>query len=157
MAREPIPMWCFAVVVVRRGDHFLIVHERKHDQRWYLPAGRVEPGETFVAAAVRETQEETGVPVRVVGILRIEHTARITGARLRVVFLAEPINDTLPKSIPDEESLAAVWVRLEQLGDYPLRGSEVQELFRYVTTGGPVYPVELLQPEGMPYLVAEAE
>ena len=42
MPREAIPTWFFAIVVVRRGDRFLLVHERKHGQLWYLPAGRVE-------------------------------------------------------------------------------------------------------------------
>ena len=153
MARAPIPTWCFAVVVVRRGDQFLIVHERKHDQLWYLPAGRVEGGETFEAAARRETLEESGVPVRVVGVLRIEHSPRATGARLRVVFLAEPVDDTAPKSVPDEESLGAVWVSLEELAGYPLRGHEVQELIEYAAAGGTVYSLDVLQPEGMPFRV----
>jgi phosphatase NudJ len=154
MAREPIPTYCFAVVVVRRGEEFLIVHECKHGQLWYLPAGRVEPGETFAAAACRETLEETGVPVRVAGILRVEHSPGKTFARLRVVFLAEPVADTPPKSVPDEESLAAAWVTLEELAGYPLRGEEVRELFEYVAAGGAVYPASLLQLEGMPYRVA---
>ena len=153
MAREPIPIWCFAVVVVRRGDQFLLVHERKHGQRWYLPAGRVEPGETFEAAAKRETREETGVPVRIVGVLRVEHSPSASGARLRIIFLAEPLDGTPPKSVPDEESLGASWVRLEELADYPLRGEEVRELCEYVAGGGMVYPSGVLQPEGMPYRV----
>lgn len=151
MAREPIPTWCFAVVVVRRGDQFLLVHERKHGQLWYLPAGRVEPGETFELAALRETREETGIPVRVLGILRVEHSPSASGARMRVVFLAEPIDGTPPKSEPDEESLGASWVRLEELASHPLRGEEVRELFAYVAENGPVYPLSVLQPEGMPY------
>jgi phosphatase NudJ len=153
MAREPIPTWYFAVVVVRRGDRFLIVHECKHGQLWYLPAGRVEPGETFEAAARRETLEETGIPIRVVGVLRVEHSPRPSATRLRVVFLAEPIDDTPPKSVPDEESVEAAWVNLKELAGYPLRGAEVQELFAYVAAGGPVYPVSILQPEGMPFRV----
>ncbi len=154
MAREPIPTWCFSVVVVRRGDQFLVVQERKHGQLWYLPAGRVEPGETFEAAARRETMEESGVPVRVVGILRVEHSPSAAGARLRVVFLAEPIDSTAPKSVPDEESLGAAWVRLEELSGYPLRGQEVRELFEYVAAGGAVFPAGVLQSEGMPFRVA---
>ncbi len=153
MSREPIPTWCFSVVVVRRGDQFLIVHERKHGQLWYLPAGRVEPGETFEAAARRETLEESGVPVRCVGVLRVEHSPSAAGARLRVVYLAEPIDDTPPKSVPDEESLGATWVRLEELSGYPLRGDEVRELFEYVAAGGAVFPADVLQPEGMPFRV----
>jgi 8-oxo-dGTP pyrophosphatase MutT (NUDIX family) len=153
MAREPIPTWCFSVVVVRRGDQYLIVHERKHGQLWYLPAGRVEPGETFEAAARRETLEESGVPVRIVGVLRVEHSPSRVGARLRVVFLAEPTDDTPPKSVPDKESLEAAWVRPEDLANYPLRGDEVRELFEYVAAGGTVFPVEVLQPEGMPFRI----
>lgn len=154
MAREPIPTWCFSVAVVRRGQRFLLVHERKHGQLWYLPAGRVEPGETFVAAACRECLEETGVPVRITGILRVEHSPRPDGSRMRVVFLAEPVDDTPPKSVPDEESLGAAWVTLEELRGYPLRGDEVRELFEYTSLGGPVYPVSVLQAEGMPYRAA---
>ena len=69
MPRAPIPTWCFALVVVRKGDHFLLVQESKYGQPWYLPAGRVEEGESFADAAVRETLEEAGIPVRVTGII----------------------------------------------------------------------------------------
>jgi 8-oxo-dGTP pyrophosphatase MutT (NUDIX family) len=74
MPRDPIPTWYFALVVVRQGNRFLLVHERKHGQGWYLPAGRVESGETLTQAAVRETLEETGVPVVLDGVLRVEHS-----------------------------------------------------------------------------------
>lgn len=45
MAHSPIPTWYFALTVVRRENQFVLVHERKHGQLWYLPAGRVELGE----------------------------------------------------------------------------------------------------------------
>ncbi len=154
MPRAPIPTWFFALVVVRRGDQFLLVHECKHGQLWYLPAGRVEPGESLAMAARRETLEETGVPIRLTGIIRVEHTPSPDHARLRVIFLAEPLNDTPPKSQPDEESLEAAWVRLEELDQYPLRGEEVPELLAYVADGGPIYPVSLIQPEGKPFRIA---
>jgi phosphatase NudJ len=153
MARDPIPTHCYALTVVRRGDEFLLVHEAKHGQLWYLPAGRVEPGETFAAAAVRETLEEAGIPVRIVGVLRVEHSPGPTASRLRVVFLAEPADDTPPNSVPDDESLEAAWVSLDRLSEYPLRGTEVRELFEYVMKGGPVCPVEIIQPEGSPYRI----
>lgn len=153
MARDPIPTWYFALAVVRSGDRFLLVHERKHGQLWYLPAGRAEPGESLVQAACRETFEETGVPIRVTGLIRIEHTPVRTGARLRAVFLAEPLTDTPPKSSPDEDSLGAAWVSLTELDGYPLRGLEVRELFEYVSRGGVVCPIQVLQNEGLPFSV----
>lgn len=154
MAREPIPTWYFAVVVVRdeRG-RFLLVHERKHGQLWYLPAGRVERGETLAAGAEREALEETGVPIVLEGVLRVEHSPTPSGARVRVIYLARPADDRPPKSEPDDESLEARWVALDELGDYPLRGPEVERLFREVSQGAPVYPMSLIRYEGASLLL----
>lgn len=140
-ARTPIPTWFFAVVIVRKGDRFLLVHERKHGQLWYFPAGRVEPGESFFDAAVRETLEETGVHVRLDGVLRVEHTPSHGGMRVRVFFTGSPVDDRPPRTEPDEESLGAAWVGLDELHRYPLRGEEVREVFRYVAEGGVVSPL----------------
>ena len=155
MTRTPIPTWFFALVVVRDADRFLIVHERKHDQQWYLPAGRAEAGETLADAAVRETSEETGVPIRLIGILRLEHTPSRSSSRLRAVFLGEPTGDTPPKSVPDAESLGAAWVAVSELGSYALRGPDARELIEYVANGGEVYPLSVLQHEGFPYVASE--
>jgi phosphatase NudJ len=151
MSRDPIPTWCFALVVVRLERRFLLVHERKHGQRWYLPAGRVEPGETFVEAAIRETREEAGIDITVDGILRIEHSPSLDGARMRVIFVARPASDAPPKSEPDDESLGAAWVALDELDAYPLRGDEVRTLFEHVARGPAVYPLSVLVPETAPY------
>jgi phosphatase NudJ len=151
MAREPIPTWCYALVVVHKGDRFLLIQESKYGEPWYLPGGRVEAGESFTDAAVRETREEAGIPVRVTGVIRIEHSPSPAGARMRVLFLAEPTDDTPPKSEPDDESLRATWVALDELPAYKLRGPEVAELFAHVAKGGPIYPPELIRPEGISY------
>lgn len=151
MAREPIPTWYFALVVVHRAGRFLLVQERRPPHDWYLPAGRVEPGETLLQAAHRETREEAGIPIAVEGLLRMEHTPRGDGtARCRAIFVASPADDTPLKSEPDDESLGAAWVSLEDLSHYPLRGDEVRECLEYVANGGPVYPLHVLVPEGAP-------
>jgi phosphatase NudJ len=38
MARSAIPTWFFALVVVRKGDRFLVVQERKHGHVLPAPA-----------------------------------------------------------------------------------------------------------------------
>jgi phosphatase NudJ len=151
MARKPIPTYYLAAVVVRQGDQFLLVQEHKRGAPWSLPAGRAEPGETLAEAAVRETVEESGVRVRLTGILRIEHSPRERRARVRAVFLGEPIGDPTPKQEPDEESLGARWVTVEEAGQLELRRPEVEHLLRYVAAGGVAFPLELLQEEGTPY------
>lgn len=150
--REPIPTWYFALVVVRDGDRFALVQEAKHGQRWYLPAGRVEPGESIVAGALRETREESGLEVELDGILRVEHTPSPNGsARCRVFFTAHPSAGARLKHAADEHSLTAAWVTLDELPRYPLRGSEVSDILRHVARGGAVFPLSLLTDEGAPF------
>ncbi len=53
-------------VVLRRHDkntEVLLVHRPKYDD-WSLPKGKLDPGESPRAAAIREVMEETGVQVR---------------------------------------------------------------------------------------------
>lgn len=152
MAREPIPTWYFALVVVRKGDKFLLVREAKRERQYYLPAGRVEPGETLDAAARREALEETSVPVVLEGILRVEHTPFPDGyARMRVVYLARPADTTPPKSVPDEHSLGAMWVGLDEIDNYPLRGPEVRDLLEWVAAGAPAQPMRFIVREDASY------
>lgn len=149
MARTPIPTWFFALVVVRRGDRFLLVQERSGGGPWYLPAGRVEPGERLADGAARETLEESGVPVVIDGVIRVEHSPGLQGSRVRVFFAGTPVDFTEPG--PTEDCADARWVTLAELEDYPLRGQEVREVFEYIEGGGAVYPLSLLTVEGAPF------
>jgi 8-oxo-dGTP pyrophosphatase MutT (NUDIX family) len=49
-------------VVVGDGERILLGHATL-SPRWDIPKGEAEPGEDFVAAAVRELREETGLRV----------------------------------------------------------------------------------------------
>lgn len=149
MSAEPLPTWTFALVVVRLGPRFLLVHERKHGGTWYLPAGAVEPGETLTQAAIRETREEAGIPIVLDGILRVEHTPRPDGrVRLRVIFHAHPADDSPLKREADEHSVCAEWFMPSELPSLRLRGDEVQDLIDDVERGAPIYPLSLLGHEG---------
>lgn len=156
MPSLPTPTWYIALVVVREGDRFLLVHETR-DRGWYLPAGRVDPGESLLEGAAREVREEAGLEVEFDGILRIEHSPSLVGrdARLRIVLLAHPVGGQL-KTHPDKESQGAAWVRLEDCAKYPLRSTEVIRHFTYVAQGGAIFPMSLLTAEGAPYWNASA-
>jgi 8-oxo-dGTP diphosphatase len=45
------------------GVEVAVVH-RPHRQDWSLPKGKLDPGETFEAAALREVEEEIGLRCR---------------------------------------------------------------------------------------------
>ena len=145
MSRGAIPTWFFVLVVVRSGERFLLVQERRHGRLWYLPAGRVEVGERLVGAARRETLEEAGIPIELEGVLEVQHTPSARGyARVRVIFVARPADDTPPKSTPDDDTLQAAWVTVDEAERLPLRGDDVLRLLHMVAVGAPVYPLTLI-------------
>jgi 8-oxo-dGTP diphosphatase len=54
-------------VIVRDGL-VAVVHRPKHDD-WSLPKGKLDGGETWEQAALREVEEETGMRARITGEL----------------------------------------------------------------------------------------
>ena len=144
MARAPIPTWYFALVVVRRGHRFLLTQEKKYGQTWSIPGGRVEAGESLTNAAIREVHEETGVPIKLDGVLRVEHSPGPDGARMRVIFTGSPIDDSEPKSVADDESMGAAYLTIPEIRARPLRGAELGGLLEHVANGGQVFPLDVL-------------
>ncbi len=145
MFGHPISTGLFVVVVVRSDNRFLLIQEVKGNRPWYFPGGRVEPGETFVAAAKRETLEEAGIPIILEGILRIQHLPQPTGqSRIGVFFLARPEGNNQPKSQPDHESLDAKWFTLTEVEELPLRTEFVKRIISEVLTQVEVYPLKLI-------------
>ncbi|MCA9537946.1 MAG: NUDIX hydrolase [Myxococcales bacterium] len=153
MPRQAIPTWIFVYTVVRRDDRFLLVHER--DGTWYLPAGRVHLGETLHAAARRETREEAGIEIAVEGVLRIEFGPRAKGTRLRVFFTGCPLGDEEPRNEPNDDTLGARFLTLQEMADLPLRSPEALSVCRAVAAGHPVQPLEVLAPEAAPWPLAD--
>lgn len=73
MADSPTHAGLTADMFVVRGDRFLTLERGpgRGEGIHYLPGGIVEPGEDPLDAAVRETQEESGLRVRDARILRV--------------------------------------------------------------------------------------
>jgi 8-oxo-dGTP pyrophosphatase MutT (NUDIX family) len=62
--RVSTPVEAAGGVVVRDGQ-VALVHRPRYDD-WTLPKGKLDPGESFEDAAVREVEEETGLRGRLV-------------------------------------------------------------------------------------------
>ncbi|MEO5952860.1 MAG: NUDIX hydrolase [Chloroflexia bacterium] len=70
MSTPPFKTYTVTSGIVRRGGEVLLIHQfRSRDPypNWFLPGGRVEPGELLSAGLVRELKEETGLDVVEVG------------------------------------------------------------------------------------------
>jgi 8-oxo-dGTP diphosphatase len=79
-------------VLVEKDNQVLLVQRDNEPQRgkWTLPAGFVDAGEDPAEAAVRECLEETGLQVRITGLLTLlagqEHDQ---GSHILIVYRAE--------------------------------------------------------------------
>ncbi|KAH8375910.1 8-oxo-dGDP phosphatase NUDT18 [Drosophila serrata] len=112
-----------ASVLINEHDELLMIEEAKQScaGKWYLPAGRMERGESITEAAAREVFEETGLNAELNTLLAVEAaggswfrfvlTGRITGGRLKTPADA------------DAESIQARWVRSPK--DVPLRANDI--------------------------------
>ena len=47
-------------VIYKDGPSFCVIHRPRYDD-WSMPKGKLDPGETFEQAAVREIEEEVGL------------------------------------------------------------------------------------------------
>lgn len=72
-------------------ESFLLM---QHAKRWDLPKGHVDPGETDMECAIRELEEETGIPtdaIRLDPVFRFEHHYEVRDKR----YGADPVQKTL--------------------------------------------------------------
>lgn len=115
-----------ATVLINARDEVLMMQEAKEScaGKWYLPAGRMEAGETIVAAAEREVLEETGLRVAVTTLLAVECAG---GSWYRFVCTGRVQSGELKTpQRADAESLQAKWIA--NLGELNLRSNDIVPL-----------------------------
>jgi len=120
------------------GARYLVVEER--DGTFYLPAGKVEPGENLVAAVVRETIEEASQLIGIQGLLAVDHEARGDRLKLRFVFVGYRGVVLPTKTEPDQHSRGAAYLTRAEISKLPLRHPEVLDLIDAYESGRALMP-----------------
>jgi 8-oxo-dGTP pyrophosphatase MutT (NUDIX family) len=103
---DPVHVTASAVVVGPRG---VLLHLHKRLGIWIQPGGHVDPGEELLAAAVRETAEETGLVATPCAERPVHvdvHAAAKGHVHLDVRFLLRADGDPTP---PPGESQQVAW------------------------------------------------
>ncbi len=97
-----------------RPPEVLVVHRPSYDD-WSLPKGKLDPGETWQEAAVREVHEETGVTARLGVELSPTHYTDRHGRAKQVRWWTMPVLDDQHRP-PDDEVDDLRWVPIDEVG-----------------------------------------
>jgi len=102
-------------VIIQDAGRLLLIKRGNDPERgkWSVPAGFVDAGEDPARAAEREAFEETGLRVRVTGLLDVYARLRSTdGADILIVYLAQVTSGELR---PGDDAEAAAYFDLDDL------------------------------------------
>ena len=97
--------------VVLDGDRVLLVRQSSGHSlggQWTIPWGRLEAGESPMAAAVRETLEEGGVDAAVEGLLGVQELPAPWDGWLALIYLCRHQGGT-PDPRDPEADAASYW------------------------------------------------
>lgn len=113
---ERVELTVVAVVTDAQGR---ILVEDRQDPEWgglYFPGGHVEPGESFVEAAIRETREETGMTIEHPALCGIKQFPIEGGRYIVLYFRADGASGTLRSS----REGPVFWCAPDELKNYRL-------------------------------------
>lgn len=109
-----------------KGLKLALVHRSRYDD-WTLPKGKLNPGETWLEAALREVKEETGRDVRVLGFAGAIAYETDKGPKI-VRFWNMTVDGEGQSSVDTSEVAEVVWLSppeaMERLS-YPLEEAMV--------------------------------
>jgi 8-oxo-dGTP diphosphatase len=138
-------------IVSDGAGRYLFVRETKKSarDRFNLPAGKLEAGETLVDAAEREAREETGLAVtveRLVGVYHCPQTSEGFGV-VNFVFASTVVGGTERTS---DEHPELRWLTRDEVAalgrDLRLRGLHIERALDAYERGDALPPVETVPP-----------
>jgi 8-oxo-dGTP pyrophosphatase MutT (NUDIX family) len=111
-----------AAVIQRDGKFLLVEEETDAGLAFNQPAGHLEPGESLVAAVVREVLEETAYhfkPMHLIGVYLWKHPAKAV-TYLRFAFAGELRGYEAGRPL-DDGIVAAHWLTLDAVKESQAR------------------------------------
>ena len=138
--------------IIRKENKFLLVKEARIDKGlWNQPAGWLNKGENIVEGAKREAKEETGLKIKIKGLLGIYSLLKRNHQKLKtdlhaikIIFAAQTVGNKI--KFNKDEIMEAKWFtkkEIEKMGKDQLRDMDIKiEVKNFVENK--IYPLELI-------------
>ncbi|MGI5286556.1 NUDIX hydrolase [Nonomuraea polychroma] len=132
------------VIVTNDADELLMIR-RSDNGNWAVPGGAIDLGESIPAAAVRETEEETGVLCEITGLVGTysdpKHVILYTSngearQEFSLVLTARPVSGE-PR--PSSESREVRWVPRDQVAELQMDRSMRMRIEHFLAGTGLPY------------------
>lgn len=111
-----------AAVVFDGAGRLLLIRRAKPPAQglWHVPGGKMEPGESLVAACRREVMEETGLAIEVDRLIAVVERREPGFHYVILDFLGRPVEGSALECRPADDALDAAWVAPEALASMEL-------------------------------------
>lgn len=134
---------CPAVAVAILNESKILMLKRKDSNKWTMPGGTLEFGESMIDCAVRETKEESGYEIRITDIIgtytdpniKVEYSDGEVRQEFTIVYKGEIVSGKIKL---DEESTNYIWIELENIGQLPMADSQkrrIADVEKFISTG----------------------
>ena len=118
------PLVGVGAVIIHNGKILLVKRGSEPGRnKWSIPGGLVELGETIIETTVREVKEETGLDIEVQRLVDVvDNMETDEGGRFRYHFIIIDFLAALKRGNLKAESdvIEAQWVRLAEVEEYDL-------------------------------------
>jgi 8-oxo-dGTP pyrophosphatase MutT (NUDIX family) len=109
-----------AVCGIIVGDEILLLQRMGRIKGWCLPGGKVDPGETFIQGAIRETEEETGIQI---GIPKYVGDGQSMDNQYLVKTYYITLDNKPTVTLSPGEHSEYKWVKFSDIHKYELAGN----------------------------------
>ena len=134
---------CPAAAVAILNDSKILMLKRKDSNKWTMPGGTLEFGESMIDCALREIKEESGYEIIITDIIgtytdpniKVEYSDGEVRQEFTIVYKGEIVSGQINL---DDESTNYTWVDLENVEKLTMADSQkrrIEDVKKFISTG----------------------